>query len=400
LGKNMTDLSNDGTIDETWDCIVIGAGVAGSVAARQAALGGLKTLLVERSSFPRQKVCGACLNHRALHALEAVDLLPRVQGLGAEPIDSFFVKGFGRSFERSLPPGLAVSRACLDSALLEAAEEAGVRVLNRVKANVLPARAHSSLREVRLRTTGEPFAEDCEERRCAAKVVIAADGLGHPSLRGVEGFDERIASGSKIGLGTHFPASRSAAVRQYQIGRIYMAVSEFGYGGIVRVEGGGLNLAAAVDPEFMRQVRTPQAAFAELIRAAEFPELPLDELDWKGTPPLTRTTNTVAHDGILVVGDSAGYVEPFTGEGMSWALVGGRQVATAAVKFVRGQSDQANEDWRRDWQQLIRQRQRWCERLAWLLRHPSASRIALSIANRFPNATDRIVNHMNAELTA
>ncbi len=57
---------------QEWDVVVIGAGVAGSVAARQCAQRGLKTLLVDGRAFPRPKVCGGCLNSRAVHVLEQI----------------------------------------------------------------------------------------------------------------------------------------------------------------------------------------------------------------------------------------------------------------------------------------------------------------------------------------
>src|SRR3974390_482996 len=64
--------------NDVWDAIVIGAGPAGAVAGRQSALAGGRLLLVDAKAFPRAKVCGACLNSRAL------DLLCEL-GLGAIP---------------------------------------------------------------------------------------------------------------------------------------------------------------------------------------------------------------------------------------------------------------------------------------------------------------------------
>src|SRR5262249_17510298 len=54
---------------ESWDVLVIGAGPAGALAARQLALAGARVLLVERKTFPRWKVCGACVNEQALSIL-------------------------------------------------------------------------------------------------------------------------------------------------------------------------------------------------------------------------------------------------------------------------------------------------------------------------------------------
>ena len=61
-------------VSQKWDALVIGAGPAGALAARQAALSGKRVLLVDSKSFPRPKVCGACLNGQALVVLQSVGL--------------------------------------------------------------------------------------------------------------------------------------------------------------------------------------------------------------------------------------------------------------------------------------------------------------------------------------
>ena len=60
--------------DTTWDVVVVGAGPAGSMAALEIARRGRSVLLVDKASFPRYKVCGCCLNARALSLLELADL--------------------------------------------------------------------------------------------------------------------------------------------------------------------------------------------------------------------------------------------------------------------------------------------------------------------------------------
>ncbi len=57
-----------------WDVVVVGAGPAGTMAAREAARLGCSVLLVDKASWPRPKVCGCCLNETALSVLEEVDL--------------------------------------------------------------------------------------------------------------------------------------------------------------------------------------------------------------------------------------------------------------------------------------------------------------------------------------
>ncbi|MCX7415498.1 MAG: FAD-dependent oxidoreductase, partial [Planctomycetia bacterium] len=59
-----------------WDIVVVGAGVSGSIAAREAARLGSKVLLVEKATLPRRKVCGCFLNANAVASLAQLDLTP------------------------------------------------------------------------------------------------------------------------------------------------------------------------------------------------------------------------------------------------------------------------------------------------------------------------------------
>ena len=69
-----------------WDAIVVGAGPAGAMAARELARTGISVLLVDRARFPRYKVCGGCLNPRALRLLRKAGLGGLMARLGAVPL--------------------------------------------------------------------------------------------------------------------------------------------------------------------------------------------------------------------------------------------------------------------------------------------------------------------------
>ncbi|MGE5687640.1 MAG: NAD(P)/FAD-dependent oxidoreductase [Gemmatimonadota bacterium] len=126
----------DAAGEATWDALVIGAGPAGALAARQLAQAGVRVLLVERNAFPRWKVCSACLNGQALSVLDAVGLETLVPSLGAIALKEFRLSLAGRSTWLPLPVGAALSRARLDSALVEAAMAAGAHFLPEPRALV------------------------------------------------------------------------------------------------------------------------------------------------------------------------------------------------------------------------------------------------------------------------
>ena len=119
-----------------WDVIVIGAGPAGSVVARQLALGGRRVLLLDKKRFPRRKVCGACLNHAAVTLLEEIDLGDILRDSGAVELSGFDLRSGSRRLCLPLPSGRAISRTVLDQKLVEAAIRAGVTFHDGVIATV------------------------------------------------------------------------------------------------------------------------------------------------------------------------------------------------------------------------------------------------------------------------
>ena len=67
----------------------------------------------------------------------------------------------------------------------------------------------------------------------------------------------------------------------------------------------------------------------------------------KGTAPLTRRTTPIAEERLFLLGDAAGYVEPFTGEGIAWALVAGLAVAPLAIRAAKQWHPSLGVDWSR-----------------------------------------------------
>mgnify|MGYP003352575700 CR=1 FL=1 len=95
------------------DVIVIGAGPAGSVAARQLALSGRQVLLLDKKRFPRRKVCGACLNYSAVTLLDEIGLGGVLRDGDGPEIRRFELRADSRRLSLPLPSGRAISRAAL-----------------------------------------------------------------------------------------------------------------------------------------------------------------------------------------------------------------------------------------------------------------------------------------------
>jgi flavin-dependent dehydrogenase len=380
-------LDPDRAAGRPWDVVVIGAGPAGALAARQAAAAGLRVLLVDRKSFPRPKVCGACLNGKALAALEAAGLGGLVDRLGGVDLESLELRLVGRAMRIALPAGKALARAVLDAALVEEAIAAGAEFLPETTAAVEPGGGAG--RVVRLGRQGR-----CTTVR--ARVVVVAAGLAGSCLGREPGLRTRVAAGSRLGAGCTVAAA-AGCPDAYGRGTIHMAVGRFGYVGLVRVRGGLLNVAAALDREFVRARGGPGGAAAAVLDEAGAPPVPaLAGSSWQGTAALTRRTRPVAGYRLLLIGDAAGYVEPFTGEGIGSAL---SSAMAAAPLIIRGASapgwDASLEAaWCRLHRRLVSRRELLCRGLTAALRHPRLARAAFELAARSPAVSGTLVRRV------
>jgi flavin-dependent dehydrogenase len=374
-----------------WDAVVIGAGPAGALAARQLAQAGFHTLLVDKKRFPRAKVCGACLNGRALWALSTAGLSHVVQHHQALALRRLVVHAGQRHLQIPLPEGCALGREQFDAALVEEAQQCGVTFQDDTTATIVPVGQRSAVRLVNA-------LRDRREQTLSARLVIAADGLQHSCLTSDASFRSEVAADSPIGLGT------TIADHEYPLeeGDVQMAVGRDGYVGIVRLAGGRLNLAAAVSPICLRRQSAGAQAAAILRDAGVGVPQTLESAAWHGTVPLTRTTRRVADWGLLLLGDATGYVEPFSGEGIAWALCSALLAAPLAREFLIGElsADGLSARWSSVHAEHIRQRQRWCRRLAWLLKSPARIQWAGMLVRLMPQLAQAVVREINSPLVS
>jgi menaquinone-9 beta-reductase len=373
----------DTVAEPTWDVVVVGAGPAGAVVARQLALRGARVLLVDKKPFPRPKICGACLNGAGIQVLESIGLGTLPARLGGVPFEGVRLAIAGRFQKIPLPRGVAVSRSRLDEALAAAAVDAGACFLSDVRASI--AEASADARRVVL---------TCRDAATTvqARVVVAASGLG--GIGPVDGLDlrTRVERRSRVGAGcvvVEFPTF-------YRPGTVFMAVGKGGYVGLVRVEDGSLNVAAAFERRFLRACGDPAIAAARVLAGSGFPDVPaLGDAEWRGTVPLTRATRPVAGERLFLIGDATGYVEPFTGEGMAWALMSACGVEDFVARAVEGWDPSLSRSWSIAHDRLLTVRRRACRAVAVLLRSPRLASLAFAAASRLPGLTRRIIERLN-----
>ena len=363
-----------------WDVIVVGAGVAGAVGALHLARARLRVLLVEKSAWPRAKPCGGCLNAAALRALASHGIALHE----GSAYDGMRLYSLGREASLPLPPGVAISRMRLDATLVQHAIDAGARFVPATRATLAGSARHR--RRVVLRNPSTCCAVE-------ARVVLDCGGLG---TRLLPDPDWRIAPHARIGVAATLPTASEG----YGPGVIHMACAAQGYVGLVRAENGVANIAAALDPVRCHEVGGPAAAVMEILRAEGLPALQtLHRLDWRGTPRLTRTRRQAgAERRVLILGDAAGYVEPFTGEGMAWAIADAAAVLPFACEAVACWTDDIAVRWSARHRRMLRARQRVCRGISGLLRHPSLLAATLPLLDRAPVVAGPLTAWLNRDL--
>ena len=175
-----------------------------------------------------------------------------------------------------------------------------------------------------------------------ADAVVAADGIHGGFLSRQADCRRRPARGSRIGAGAVLAESPAF----YEPGVIYMAVGNGGYVGFVRLEDGRLNVAAALDRPAVAAAGKPAVVVRSIVEQAGFPwPEELSFAAWHGTPPLTGRPQRIADHRLFVVGDAAGYIEPFTGEGMTWGILSACEVAPLVVESLEVDPAAAARKW-------------------------------------------------------
>jgi len=299
-----------------FDVAIVGSGPAGASCAAFCAGAGLQTLLLEREIFPREKVCGDCLNPACWPILRRLQLMERVPTLPHGVLDRVeFIGISGRSLTVTLPAGedaeIAVKRSLFDQLIMGRARELGAIVFegSTVTALTSPGGAAGNW-TVRV---GDATFE--------SRLLVAADGRNSTVARLCNllprGTKERIA------LQTHLPLPDDFG------NRVVLQFRPEGYSGQAPVGAGELNLCLVSVPRKMAALRSWAEARFGISR----------EHSWRTITPLTRAPIAAAHRSLFLVGDAARVVEPFTGEGIYYALASGELAAKSIISQHNGRDE-------------------------------------------------------------
>lgn len=376
--------------------LVIGAGVAGATAALAAAraIGSdrqRRVLLVDRATWPRNKVCGCCLGARGVGALTALGVpMAGLRSLSL-PLNEVHVRSGRGVMALPLRGGIVIGRRELDGLIVKHAVEAGAEFEPGCTAKVLR-------RETGGVAGGESWhvqlTSSTGERVIRAAVVIVAEGLAGRSLELVEdaaGLGVSIRHGSRMGVGAQalwgevrwMGATSEHERDALPCGRVVLCTGRHGYVGLVRLRDGAVDIAAALDPRAIKDAGGPVQLMERVLKVCGLKPDGVWPVKVAGTGLLTRQRLCVAAPGLLIAGDAAGYVEPFTGEGMTWAACGGSMAGQLAATCA---PNEAAARWRVWHRQQIAARQRVCGVLTGALRLPGAAALATWAVRWLPPA--------------
>ena len=366
-----------------YDLIVIGAGPGGTAAAITSAREGNRVLLLERGRFPRHKVCGEFVSHESLSLLEWL-LGDSHQALLSKFLQLTESRIFldGRTVHVPVnPAAVSIARNDLDQALCQAAEQAGVTVLQEATAN--PPEGSG------------PFRIATSAREFRTRAVVNASGRWS-NLKVPEQNSDQIRW---LGLKAHFHADQISSLDEY----VDLYFFDGGYCGVQPVRGPEadtlLNACALIRPgtsDTLEQVLLRHPALAARSRSWKPAFSPLSTF-----PVIIRKPVPVAGT-ICNVGDAAGFVDPFVGDGISLALRGGSLAARSLNPFFQNKMTlhQALRNYADAYQQSLRPVYRNSSLLRKFLGFPRGVRVAaLSACEKSPRLARYLLQATRSRVT-
>ena len=341
------------TSDRSADVIVVGAGPAGSTTAYHLAQAGLDVLLLEKTAFPREKVCGDGFTPRAVKQILAM-------GIDPDPADGWIrnqglrIIGGGMRLELPWPDlasfpdyGLVRTREDFDEILARQAQKAGARLHERTAVTGPVLDALGRIVGVSARTSNADGSRG-DELEFRAPLVVAAEG-NSTRLSLAMGVRKRDDRPMGVAVRTYYTSPRTnddwleSWLELWDGDRLLP-----GYGWIFGVGDGTVNAGLGIlnsstafgKVDYKDLLRrwldtTPEEwGFREEnrtqpIRGAALP------MGFNRTPHYTR--------GLVLVGDAGGMVNPFNGEGIAYAMESGAMAAETIVQALGRPTDDARE---------------------------------------------------------
>jgi geranylgeranyl reductase family protein len=359
------------------DAVVIGAGPGGSAAAAFLAEAGHDVVLIEKDTFPRDKVCGDGLTPRAVKAMQLLGLESEAEGRlpGWDRQSGLRMYGGGVVLDMPWPQladfpahSVTATRSLFDHTLARNAVKQGAQLWE--ETDVI---APVYLTESQQRVAGVQYrrseAAGGEEGVVRAPIVVVADG-GSSRFAVQLGLhrDDRRPMG--VAVRTYYRSPRSTMGMMEGFLDLYRRSSDDGegpaltqpsgsasellpgYGWIFPLDGGLVNVGWGLISTSEHFRTTNYRRTLEQWVAGLPPEWELRPDTMEGRPrsaglPMGHNRRPPVYRGAMLIGDAAGMVNPFNGEGISYAIEAAEFAARAADDALARRSDAPLESYRR-----------------------------------------------------
>lgn len=370
------------------DVAIAGAGPAGALAATILARAGFTVRLFDRSRFPRHKLCGDTLNPGALAVLKRhVDIEPLMKN--SDAMGGMLLTGPGGTHVRGEYgdgiAGRSITRKVLDQWLLDEALAAGAQLEEGV-----------AIRDVAFvdgRAGGVITGTNGHARTHPAKLVIAADGR-RSAIAIARGLSRQPASPRRWAIGSYF----SGVTGTTSLGEMHVRHGH--YIGVAPVPGGLTNACLVVPHGHGDQaIPRPDDALNGVLHSD--PELkdrfvaakPVEPVVMLG--PLAVDATAAGQEGLLLAGDAAGFIDPMTGDGLRFAVLGAEIAAAVTREVLEGKLSIAHAHVE------LAQRRRAAFRAKWrfnramrsLVASPASVSMAAATARMLPSLFAAMINY-------
>lgn len=361
-----------------FDVIIVGGGLAGLTSAIHLSKREKHVLLIEKSEYPKHKVCGEYVSNEVLPYLNSLNIDPISEG--AKKITKVHISTTKNNLIKGELPlgGFGISRYLLDDLLAKKARLNGVQIL-------------------------KDTVDSIHFKKESFTVITKNSGVFQSKIT-IGAFGKRSSLDQKMKRKFIQKESPYLAVKIHVKGLFpenLVALHNFkgGYCGISKVENNAINICYITEYRSFKKYKNITDFQEQVVFKNEY----LKRIFKESTPvfkkPLTisqvsfQTKNPIENH-IIMCGDTAGMIHPLCGNGMGMAISSARLASTRILQFLNGEiktREGLEKQYFRDWNKEFKIRLKTGHFIAWLFRNQTISQIAYSILKRTPSLLPKMI---------
>lgn len=365
--------------------LIVGAGPAGTATAAALLRAGVDVTVVDRARFPRPKPCGESINPGAVAALDRLGFLPAVMAARPAELQGWCLRDGRGSEVRAVNPsaGLGLDRSTLDAVLLRQVGDAGARVHEGVRVDRVSGVPEGGLVVRGTDSAGRPLTWH-------TRLLVGADGLRSVVARRL-GLVRRGRGAARLSLTCHVRGIGPSRNR----GQLFLTDGlTVGLAPIGQEDGWNATVVLHRPTDRRRAGRDRVGAWRTGLARAAFA--------WRHPPtvvggpwtsgPFHVAGRSAVGDGVILVGDAAGYFDPLTGQGICQALRSAELAAPVLLEALRTGRGRARDlvVYDRELRRMRNPIHRFQQTVDYVMRHRRIRPRTLGLLGRHPAWADRI----------